>query len=117
MARNAVPIKDIAGALLGRLSGKRRAREDKIREAWRRAAGEKHGSHSEPISFRKKELVVNVESSSWLYELTMQKPEITAKLRRALKREISRIRFRIGPVEGQGGSDVEGEEGGKRERA
>jgi len=54
------------------------------------AAGERYCGHTQPVSLRRKELVVNVESSGWLYELTMHKQEISEKLKKRLKTILAR---------------------------
>ena len=62
--------------------GKGRFTEEEIASVWAHAAGRKAAGHTRPISFRKSVLLVNVDSSSWLYELTTRKKEILKKLAR-----------------------------------
>ena len=96
------PPQPLAGALknvLKNLSGKRPG-EEEIGGLWARAAGEKAALHSRPVSFRKSVLVVNVDVSGWLYELTLRKKEILAELAKDLKgkKRVKDIRLRIGVV-------------------
>lgn len=91
------------GALLDKVIknlGKREPlTEEDIIEVWKEAAGEAAARHSRPVSFRKSALVVNVDGSSWLYELTMKKKEILKKLEGAFKpKNVREIRFRIGEI-------------------
>ena len=44
-------------------------------------------------------MVVNVDSSGWLYELTMNKVEIIARLKKSLKDDFKELRFRIGKID------------------
>lgn len=82
--------------------GRKRPGEEEIGEAWARACGEAAAKHSRPVSFKKSVLVVNVDGSSWLYELTTMKRGILAKLDRDLKgkKKVKDIRFRIGSIAG-----------------
>ena len=70
-----------------------------MRAAWEKAAGRKASSHSAPVSLRRSTLVVNVDGSSWLYELTMKKGKILEKIKSELAgKKINQIRFRIGEI-------------------
>lgn len=95
----ATPIKDITKKVIGLLSGERQKKEEKIKEAWENAVGKRFSSHTQPTSLRKKKLIVSVDSSSMLYELTMRKRKIVAKLKKDLKDDITEIQLRIGEIE------------------
>ena len=89
----------LIGRVIDALSGQERLGEEEIKAAWRRAAGEAPAKHSKPVSFKKGSLIVNVESSSWLYELTVRKKEIIKTLEAELKKKkIRELRFRIGDI-------------------
>ena len=63
------------------------------------AAGEKAVRHAKPVSLRKKRLVVNVDGSSWLYELTLKKESLLTKMKQRLGEErIKELQFRIGEL-------------------
>jgi predicted nucleic acid-binding Zn ribbon protein len=86
-------IKDVIKDL-GKTS---RLSEEDMMGAWKDAAGEAAARHTRPVSFRKSSLIVNVDGSSWLYELTLKKKEILKKLEGRLKgKKLKDIRFRIG---------------------
>ncbi|NQT06714.1 MAG: DUF721 domain-containing protein [Candidatus Omnitrophica bacterium] len=102
MNNNATPIKDIAKGIIGSLSGERETREDRIKEAWEKAVGKRFSKHTEPTSFKKKRLIISVDSSSALYELTMRKDELITKLKSALKDDLAELQFRIGKIEKNG---------------
>ena len=78
----------------------RRPDEEEIGEAWRRSAGEAAAAHTRPVSFRKSLLVVHVDGSGWLYELSTRKRELIARLGADLKgkKKVKDIRFRIGDI-------------------
>lgn len=90
---------DLVGNVINNLAGKERLGEEEIEGAWRKAAGDAAARHSHPVSFKKGCLVVNIQSSSWLYELTVRKKEILAALEGELKKKkIRELRFRIGDI-------------------
>ncbi len=87
----------LIGKVIDGLSGKERVGEEEIDEAWRNAAGDAAARHAKPVSFKKGSLVINVASSSWLYELSVRKKELMVSLEAQLKgRKIKELRFRIG---------------------
>jgi len=98
MKKNASLEEVVKGVLKG-LGGGGRLTEEEMSRAWRSAAGKRAAGHSRPVSLRKALLVVNVDGSGWLYELTLKKKEILEKLEGSLKgKKIRYIRFRIGEV-------------------
>ena len=73
--------------------------EEGMAEAWEAAVGKREAKHTRPASLKKSKLIVNVDGSSWLYELTLKKKEILKKLGEELgNKKVSDIRFRIGEV-------------------
>lgn len=99
MKEDATPIKEIAKNIITDLSNQRLSKEEKIKKVWQKAVGKRFYPHTQPVSFRKKRLVINVDSSGWLYELTMRKKEITLKLNKMLKNDFKELQFRIGKIE------------------
>lgn len=90
---------DLIGSVIKSLTGKERLSAEEIGAAWQEAVGQAAAKHSRPVSFKKESLVVNIESSSWLYELTVRKKEILKTLERELKpKKIKELRFRIGDI-------------------
>ncbi len=98
MTPGPTPIKDVTSRVLGRLSGGRKKKEERIKKAWFKAAGERARGHTEPRSLRKGRLVVNVDSSALLYELTVDKKTILDRLKKT-KTDIKELSYRIGSVE------------------
>ena len=89
----------LIGSVIKNLTGKERLGAEEIGQAWEEAVGQAAAKHSRPVSFKKASLVVNIESSSWLYELTVRKKEIMKTLEIALKgKKINELRFRIGDI-------------------
>ncbi len=93
------PLSDLVKKVIKGLGGKGRFTEEEMREAWEEAVGPDAARHSMPVSFKKSSVFVNVDRSSWLYELTIKKKEILKKLGEKLKgKQFKDIRFRIGDI-------------------
>ena len=102
MKKESTPIQGILKKLLKKLGGKDALTEEDIVAAWSDVVGVQAAGHSRPVSFRRSRLVVNVDGSSWLYELTTKKRDIIAELEGRLKgRRLKDIRLRIGEVKGK----------------
>lgn len=73
-------------------------RED-LAEAWESAAGKRATKHTRASSIRKGTLIVKVDSSPWLYELTLKKRLLLEKLAAKLKDKApKKLRLRIGDI-------------------
>lgn len=92
-------LEDLVKVVLKNMAGSGRPAAEEIGAAWSGAAGERASGHSRPVALKRSVLVVNVDSSPWLYELTTKKKEILAALGEKLAgRKPKDIRFRIGAV-------------------
>lgn len=79
--------------------GRKRLTQDRVRRAWKAVVGKRAKAHTLPVSLKKGTLSINVDSSAWLYELTLKRREILKKLDSKIKgNKIRLIRFRIGEV-------------------
>ena len=94
------PIKDVVKNIITTWGKEATSfNEDQIARIWEGVAGSRLAKHSKPVSFKAARLVVNVDSSAWLYELTMQRPEILKKLKKKfIKKPLKELQFRIGEV-------------------
>ena len=110
MKKETAPIRGILERLIKRLGGKNALTEEGILAAWSEVVGAQAAGHSRPVLFRRSGLIVNVDGSSWLYELTMKKKDIMVELEGRLKgRRLRDIRFRIGEVKGKSEDGKEGQ--------
>ena len=99
MKRRTEHINGIIKTLIEKLGKEERPTSEEIGAAWADAAGEKAVRHAKPVSLRKKRLVVNVDGSSWLYELTLKKESLLTKMKQRLGEErIKELQFRIGEL-------------------
>ena len=93
------PLEDLVKSILCNFAGKEKLTEEDIRSAWSFVVGEKAAKHSRPRSFTDSRLIVHVDDSSWLYELTTRKKYILNNLSSELKgKKLKDITFRIGDL-------------------
>ncbi len=99
MKRKAERIDSVVKSLMEGLDKHSNPTAEDIEGIWREIAGKKASSHTKPASLRKKHLIINVDGSSWLYELTLRKGELLSKLKKELgKDKIKELQFRIGEL-------------------
>ena len=92
-------IGDVLKETLKKLVSPSRPSEEGVMVLWGAAAGAAAAKHSKPVAIKKSELIVSVDGSSWLYELTMRKKGILKSLEGKFgKKVIKNIRFRIGEL-------------------
>ena len=104
MKREAAPIQSVLKNLIKELGKKDRLTEEDMMAAWTDVVGQQAAGHSRPVSFRRSRLVVNVDASGWLYDLTLKKKDIIIELAGKLKgRRLKDIRLRIGEIEEKNG--------------
>jgi len=73
--------------------------KEAIVKAWENAAGSEAVRHTKCVAIKKTILTVEIDSSTWLYFLSMKKKPILAAMKKALgKKSIEDIRFRIGEI-------------------
>ena len=99
MKKDSKPLEGMLTGIIKDLGTKERFGEEEIAALWADVAGEKAARHTRPVSLKKGSLVVNVDGSSWLYELSVHKGEILKKIEEKFKgRKIKEIRLRIGDI-------------------
>ena len=68
-------------------------------EFWERAVGEIIAENAQPAAFKGKILLVHVNSSPWLHQLSFLKKDILARINRELGQNlVDEIKFKIGPL-------------------
>lgn len=76
-----------------------RPTSETVEAIWKNIAGDKAACHTKPVHLRKKCLIVNVDGSSWLYELTLKKDSLLSGLKDKLGEDkIKELQFRIGEL-------------------
>ncbi len=76
-----------------------RLKEYRVFGQWERIVGKVIARHARPLSLRGKKLIVQVDSSAWMQQLSQLKPEILEKANRSLGQDaVKSITLRIGEV-------------------
>lgn len=99
MRQQAASIKNVISSVIQQISGGKRGKIDRIRQAWMAVADKKTHSHARLAAFKAKRLTINVDSSAWMYELNLRKQELKTKLNKRLKPQgvtVDEIILRIG---------------------
>ena len=95
--QKAVPIAEVVKAVFAKIEGEKTLSKEHIDNCWKEAAGEGGSKHSTPVELKKAILLVRVDSSAWMQELTFRKRKILKALQRTLgKDRITGINFKIG---------------------
>lgn len=91
-------IKDVISAILEGLKNKEKpSSPERLLWEWKKVVRGNIARHTKPVAWTGTRLIVNVDSSSYLYELNLQKEKILSKLKRRLgKGKIDEIQFRMG---------------------
>jgi predicted nucleic acid-binding Zn ribbon protein len=99
------PIKDVLGAVISSISGEKKQRIDRIRQAWDKILDKKAQKHVRLASFktnphsRAGRLVVDVDSSAWMYEMNLRRQQLKKDLNKQLAGvAIDEIILRIGEI-------------------
>lgn len=94
------PIKEVVESVIRKLRPQGLEDLGAILKGWRKVLGWRPSKHCRPLTIRGERLIVNVDSSGWLFELTMHKQEILKKLNRLKASQIKfkDIVFKIGRI-------------------
>ena len=90
-------IKDILKDVIADLGSEKRKTQEEILKIWQDAVGKKGIKHTKIIGIKDGRLLVNVDSSVWLFQLSIKRNSLLEKLRRVTD-NLKEIRFRIGQV-------------------
>ncbi len=74
-------------------------KEYRVLGIWERCVGPGIAAHAQPLSIRGKRLTVVVDSSAWMQQLSLLRPEIAEKLNRSLgENAVDGITLRLGEL-------------------
>ncbi len=89
-------VGDVLSPLMTRLAGAKRPTADEVGRLWRRVVGRRAAQHSHPTSLRHGELLIAVDTSAWLWNLSLQRPKLLEGFRAAWGPDlVTTIRLRI----------------------
>ena len=95
--RKPVLIKQVVKKVLKELNPDNK---ESLRKFWEASAGPELNQHTKPTSLRKGRLTIEVENSSWLYEITVRhKSRLFKELQGYLgEKKLKELRFRLGKI-------------------
>jgi len=91
------PIKDAVKNLMLTLEGKKTPAAQNLESLLKKSLTKRELGHIKINYFRRGTLNILVDSSVWLYQLSLKKEAVLIDLRKSLK-EIKEIRFRLGEI-------------------
>ncbi len=93
-------IKVILNKVVNDLDNKISFKNNQVLDVWLTEADERIKKHTNPVGFINKVLIVEVDSSGWLFEIERRyKKDILKKLKSIIgEEEIDNIRFRMGEI-------------------
>lgn len=93
------PVGEVLERVFSRLGVDTKIRELQVLRAWSEIVGRHLNKHSKPVSIRKGNLFVKVDSSAWLAQITYFKEKIISEINRREGREVVKdIYLRVGKV-------------------
>lgn len=93
------PLEGVLKNIIGSIGARSQFTQEELAAAWEEAVGKKAAAHSKPKTLKGSRVIVHVDRSGWLYELTVAKKDILKKLSEILKgKKVSDITFRIGDI-------------------
>ena len=99
MKRKPERISGVVRSVLERLDKRSNPTSDEINKIWQEVVGKKAFTHTKPASLKEKKLVINVDGSGWLYELTLKKKQLLNKMKSKLGQDkVKELQFRIGEL-------------------
>jgi hypothetical protein len=90
-------IKDIIPQVISDLSQRKPHRQIQIQNIWQEIIDEKTRKHVAIAGFDRGRLLVWVDSSTWLFQLNLNKKKILGKIQKQVS-EVESIQFKIGKL-------------------
>ena len=90
-------IKDIVHDVLEKISSKKPGEQIQLQETWKRMVGEGGQRHAAIHGFRDGVLSIHVDSSIWLFQMSLKKKTFLNELQKK-NPDIKQVVFKIGKV-------------------
>lgn len=90
-------IKDIITKVIGNMAEHKGDEASEIIRLWPTLVNEKAAKHSKIVGMKNGTLLVNVDSSAWLYQININRTTILKKIKEKFA-GVQNIRFKIGKV-------------------
>ena len=98
MNKKPTKIEDIVKAIIKNTFDKQEESKENLEAAWEQAAGKNATAHTKLTAFKKNILTIEVNNSSWMYQLNIKKTKIEKMISERLKKPIQ-IKLRVGEKE------------------
>ena len=90
-------IRNIVQKVIGSMSTRVQDEQQAIFDAWPRIVNNKEASHTKLEGFKEETLLVNVDSSAWLYQMNLKKKKILEDLQKDFPK-VKKIYFKLGKI-------------------
>ncbi len=84
--------------VIDKLQAKRQEKGAKIYCKWSKIVGNVFAKHCSPVDLKDETLIINVESSAWMYMLRLKQGQILEELNKISAQKIKAIKLRIGKI-------------------
>lgn len=92
-------IGGIINQIIKKLDTKTHGAKEEIVAAWHKAVEPGAAGHTKPVAIKKNILTIEVDSSTWLYVLSLKKRSILGAMKKTLgDTKIEDLRFRMGEI-------------------
>lgn len=88
-------IKNIINDVISKISSQKPEQQSRIQDVWKKIVDLKGQQHSSIINYQDKRLIVNIDSSIWLFQFNLKRGKILKELQKEIP-ECENIIFRIG---------------------
>ena len=95
MKKKPIRIEEIVKTIIKNTCDKQEESKENLEAAWEQAAGKNATAHTTLTAFKKGILTIAVDSSSWMYQLSINKTKIEKTMSQRLKKQIQ-IKLRAG---------------------
>lgn len=96
---NPIAIKEVVSSIIQGLGAESNSEKDKVAQALNTVLGKGALRHTRAQYYQNQKLVINVDSSAWLYKLNLEQREILSKLNSLLPHaDIKELLFKLGRV-------------------
>ena len=93
------PLSDVLQGVVEKLDRSKHSDANKLIAAWPKVCGRALARQSRPVKLQKKNLLVHVKDSAWLYQASLYKEEILTQAKKKLgKDKVENVQFRIGKI-------------------
>jgi predicted nucleic acid-binding Zn ribbon protein len=90
-------IKTIIQDVIENISADKKDQHAAIFKTWQETVGKRASRHTKIVMLEKGRLIVNVDSSVWLFQLSLKRPALLKRLKGVIS-DIEKISFRIGRI-------------------